>query len=46
MVPKLSNDQSLNQQQIVFVKKIVDYVVQNGYIDSTKVLMGAPFDKP
>lgn len=40
------NDQSLSQQQIVFVKKVIDYVVQNGYIDSTKVLMSAPFDKP
>lgn len=40
------NDQSLSQQQIVFVKKVVDYVVQNGYIESTKVLMNAPFDKP
>jgi type I restriction enzyme R subunit len=40
------NDQSLSQQQIVFVKKVIDYVVQNGYIDSTKVLMNAPFDKP
>lgn len=40
------NDQSLNQQQIVFVKKIVDYVVRNGYMESPKLLMSAPFDKP
>ena len=40
------NDQSLNQQQIVFVKKVVDYVVQNGYMEDVKVLMNPPFDKP
>lgn len=40
------NEQSLNQQQIVFVKKIVDYVVSNGYMESSKLLMSAPFDKP
>lgn len=40
------NEQSLNQQQIVFVKKIVDYVVQNGYMENAKVLMNPPFDKP
>jgi type I restriction enzyme R subunit len=40
------NDQTLNQEQIVFVNKIVDYVVQNGYIESPTVLMQAPFDKP
>lgn len=40
------NDQSLNQEQIVFVKKIVDYVVRNGYMESPKLLMSAPFDKP
>ena len=40
------NDESLNQQQIVFVKKIIDYVVQNGYIESVTQLMKPPFDKP
>jgi type I restriction enzyme R subunit len=40
------NDESLNQQQIVFVKKIVDYVEQNGYIENVKELMKPPFDKP
>ena len=40
------NDQSLNQQQIVFVDKIIKYIVQNGYMENTKVLMSAPFDKP
>lgn len=40
------NTQSLNQQQIVFVKKIVDYIVQNGYIENLSELMKPPFDKP
>jgi type I restriction enzyme R subunit len=40
------NDQALNQEQIVYVNKIVDYIVQNGYIDSPAVLVQAPFDKP
>ncbi|MCW3491334.1 DEAD/DEAH box helicase family protein [Dethiobacter alkaliphilus] len=40
------NDQSLNQTQIVFVKKIIDYIVQNGYIDNVSELIKPPFDKP
>lgn len=40
------NDQSWNQARIVFIKKIVDYIVQNGYIDSPADLMKPPFDKP
>ena len=40
------NDESLNQQQIVFVKKIIDYVVQNGYMENVAELMKPPFDKP
>ncbi|MEG1814201.1 MAG: type I restriction-modification enzyme R subunit C-terminal domain-containing protein, partial [Clostridia bacterium] len=40
------NEQGLNQQQIVFVHKVVDYVVQNGYIESVTELMKPPFDKP
>lgn len=40
------NDQSLNQAQIVFVKKIVDYIVQNGYVENMAELMKPPFDKP
>ena len=40
------NEQNLNQQQIVFVHKIVDYVVENGYMESIKILMSPPFDKP
>jgi type I restriction enzyme R subunit len=40
------DDQSLTQAQIVFVKKVIDYVVQNGYIDNVTALMNPPFDKP
>lgn len=42
---KFINDESLNQQQIVFVKKITDYVEQNGYIENITELMKPPFDK-
>jgi type I restriction enzyme R subunit len=40
------NDQSLNQAQIVFVKKVIDYIAQNGYMESAAELMKPPFDKP
>lgn len=40
------NDQSLNQSQIVFVKKVIDYIAQNGYIESVSELTKPPFDKP
>lgn len=40
------NDQSLNQNQIVFVRKVIDYVVENGYIENISELRKPPFDKP
>jgi len=40
------NDQSLNQAQIVFVNKIIDYIVQNGFMENPAELMKPPFDKP
>lgn len=40
------NDQSLTQQQIVFVKKIIDYIAQNGYVENMAELIKPPFDKP
>jgi type I restriction enzyme R subunit len=40
------NDQSLSQAQIVFVKKVMDYIVQNGYIENISELTKPPFDKP
>ena len=39
------NDQSLNEQQISFIKRVVDYVVENGYMEPT-VLNQPPFDRP
>ena len=40
------NDQSLNQQQITFLHKIIHYIEQNGYMDTVKELTKPPFDKP
>ncbi|WP_088227375.1 DEAD/DEAH box helicase family protein [Desulfosporosinus sp. FKB] len=40
------NGQSLTQSQIVFVKKVIDYIVQNGYIENPIELTKPPFDKP
>ena len=40
------NDSSLNQNQIAFVHKIINYVIQNGYMENTEELLKAPFDKP
>jgi len=40
------NDQSLNQAQIVFVKKVIDYIAQNGYMENVADLTKPPFDKP
>lgn len=39
------NDQSLNEQQISFVKRVVDYVVENGYMEPV-TLTQPPFDRP
>ena len=40
------NDQSLNQQQIAFVKKVIQYLEQNGYMENVTELSKPPFDKP
>lgn len=40
------NDQSLNQNQIAFINKVINHVEQNGYMDSVADLMKPPFDKP
>lgn len=39
------NDQSLNEQQISFIKRVVDYVVENGYMEP-RALNQPPFDRP
>jgi type I restriction enzyme R subunit len=40
------NDQSLNHNQIEFIRKIINHVEQNGYMDDLKELTKPPFDKP
>ena len=40
------NDQSLNQKQIAFVKKIINHIELNGYMDNVAELTKPPFDKP
>ena len=39
------NDRSLNEQQISFVKRVVNYVVDNGYMEP-QALTQPPFDRP
>lgn len=39
------NSQALNEQQISFVRKVVDYVVENGYMEPV-ALTQPPFDRP
>jgi type I restriction enzyme R subunit len=40
------NEQNLNANQIVFVNKVIDYIEQNGYVESVAELTKPPFDKP
>lgn len=40
------NDQSLNQNQITFVHKIIHHIEVNGYMDNVSELTKPPFDKP
>ena len=40
------DDQSLNQRQIAFVLKVINYIELNGYMDSVADLAKPPFDKP
>ena len=40
------NDQSLNMQQIDFVKKVITHIENNGYMDDLGILLKAPFEKP
>lgn len=44
--PQFINSESLNQGQIVFIKKIIEYIAQNGYVENMAKLMEPPFDKP
>lgn len=40
------NDQSLNQDQIAFLHKVISHIELNGYMESVAVLTKPPFDKP
>ena len=40
------NDASLNQKQIAFVRKIINHIEQNGYMENVAELQKPPFDKP
>lgn len=39
------NDESLTEQQIAFVHRVIDYIEANGYMEPT-ALAQAPFDRP
>ena len=40
------NDHNLNHQQIEYILKIVNYIENNGYMESVTALMAPPFDRP
>lgn len=40
------NDQTLNQKQIAFVHKVINYIEKNGYMENVSELANPPFDKP
>ena len=40
------NDQSLNQEQINFIHKIINHIENNGYIEDMRILREPPFDRP
>ncbi len=40
------NDESLNQNQIAFINKVINHIEQNGYVESLSILNKAPFDVP
>ena len=41
-----SNSQRLNQHQMVFLEKLINYISANGYVKTQEVFNNAPFDKP
>lgn len=40
------NKQQLNQQQIVFLEKVITHIKLNGYVEAPVILTKAPFDNP
>ena len=45
MTEQHSRDQQL-QRDSLKVKKIIDYITENGYVENVMDLVKAPFDKP
>ena len=43
---RLLRKSSTNAEQIHFIEQVVDYVVENGYVNNVLDLMKAPFDRP
>ena len=43
---KFCAEERPNTEQIHFIEQVVDYVVENGYINNVLDLMKAPFDEP
>ncbi|MDU5737203.1 MAG: type I restriction-modification enzyme R subunit C-terminal domain-containing protein, partial [Veillonella sp.] len=42
----LINTKSMNSDQINFIKQVINYITVNGYMESPKVLLEPPFDRP
>ena len=42
----LINTKSMNSDQINFIKLVINYIEVNGYMESPKVLLEPPFDRP
>ena len=42
----LINTKSMNSDQINFIKQVINYITVNGYMESPKVLVEPPFDRP
>ncbi|MDO4281968.1 MAG: DEAD/DEAH box helicase family protein [Peptococcaceae bacterium] len=40
------NNESLNQQQIAFVEKVINHIEKNGFMENLTDLQKPPFDKP
>ena len=42
----LINSKSMNINQINYLKQVINYIAVNGYMESPKVLLEPPFDRP
>lgn len=43
---KFINENNLNDKQIAFIRNVIDYISVNGYMDSNKMILKPPFDRP